>query len=380
RSLLGGIAEKRFQRIAMSLGDGLVCADRDGRVTVWNPGAEAIFGYDAAEMIGEPLDRVCATSGGAAFAIAALAFGQESGGKVMELAGRRKSGEVFPLEASFSRWQGVDGFQYGAVMRDISVRKREAERIRYLAEHDTLTGLPNRNTLYEELRARIGDGGGGGRQVALLVVGLDKFKEINDPLGHGCGDRLLCAVADRLTVLAADTTLVARMGGDEFAIVVSGIDAADQAARLSGRVSFGIGETAFSIDGRAIGIKASIGVAVHPDFGATADELLANADLALYRAKAAGRGSNMFFERRMRDELEARLALEAELALAVKRGELELFFQPQIRLADRRLAGAETLIRWRKPGCGLVSPAMFMPVVHASPIGADVARWVMATA
>src|SRR5262249_35519681 len=329
RSLLGGIAEKRFQRIAMSLGDGLVCADRDGRVTVWNPGAEAIFGYDAAEMIGEPLDRVCATSGGAAFAIAALAFGQESGGKVMELAGRRKSGEVFPLEASFSRWQGLDGFQYGAVMRDISARKREAERVRYLAEHDTLTGLPNRNTLYANLGRRIAAAQVNSDQVALMMLDLDKFKQINDTMGHACGDELLCAVARRLTEVVAGEGLVARLSGDEFAVLVSGPDASERAANLCERVSEAFSASAFAAGGREIFANASIGAAVHPEFGATADELLGNADLALYRAKAAGRGHYMFFERPIRDELEARLLLEAQLGQAVGRNQLELVFQAQ---------------------------------------------------
>ena len=160
RSLLGGIAERRFQRIAMSLGDGLVCADQNGRITVWNPGAVAIFGYQPDEMIGQPLDRICALGAGDGQRSVPLSASvlsssglQSPGGKVMELEGRRKNGETFPLEACFSAWQGVDGIQYGAVMRDISVRKREAERIRYLAEHDTLTGLANRNSLYEQLRA-----------------------------------------------------------------------------------------------------------------------------------------------------------------------------------------------------------------------------------
>src|SRR6202035_4278828 len=136
RSLLGGISDRRCQRIAMSLADGLVCADKNGFVTVWNPGAAAIFGYAAGEMLGQPLDRVCAFAEGeypvtAPFSILSLLPGIEAGGTVLELEGRRKNGETLPLEASFSKWQGVDGFQLGAVMRDISVRKREAERIRY---------------------------------------------------------------------------------------------------------------------------------------------------------------------------------------------------------------------------------------------------------
>ena len=149
RGLMARIAERRFHRIAMSLGDGLVCTDRKALITVWNPGAVAIFGYEPSEIIGQPLDRICASSDGVPFSILEMPLGalEVPGGKVMELEGRRKNGEVFPLEACFSEWQGVDGSQYGAVMRDISVRKLEAERIRYLAEHDTVTGLANRNRL-----------------------------------------------------------------------------------------------------------------------------------------------------------------------------------------------------------------------------------------
>ena len=148
----------------MSLGDGLVCADQNGLITVWNPGAVAIFGYENAEMIGKPFDRICGSDDGigrcATFSLLELQLGvpQVSGGTVMEFQARRKSGETFPLEACFSKWQGIDGVQYGAVMRDISDRKREAERIQYLAEHDTLTGLANRNSLYEHLNAKLGRG------------------------------------------------------------------------------------------------------------------------------------------------------------------------------------------------------------------------------
>ena len=157
RGLLGRIAESRFHRIAMSLGDGLVCTDEDQLITVWNPGASAIFGYMPAEMIGRPFETLCAVpvDGGARpFSMrdaARQALLVPGGAVVVEFEGRRKNGETFPVEASFSGWQGTDGFQYGAILRDISVRKREAERVRYLAEYDALTGLANRNTLHAAL-------------------------------------------------------------------------------------------------------------------------------------------------------------------------------------------------------------------------------------
>ena len=373
-SLLGGVAEKRFQQIAMSLGDGLVCADHNRLITVWNPGAVAIFGYDAGEMIGQPFNRICTLD---ELPLAAL---EVSGGTVMELDGRRKNGEVFPLEACFSKWQGVEGFQYGAVMRDISARKREEERIQYLAEHDTLTGLANRNTLYEQLGVELAEATAGQAKVALLMLDLDKFKQVNDTLGHACGDQLLCAVAKRLTALVDGGGLVARLSGDEFAIVIGGADVAERAKSLAEQISIAFGKIPFAIGERQLRVNASVGVAVYPEHCATADELFGNADLALYRAKTAGRGRHVFFERAIRDELEARSLLEAELRRAVDRKELELFYQPQVSLDDGRLMGAETLIRWRHPVRGLVSPADFMPLVHASSISGRIALWVMETA
>jgi diguanylate cyclase (GGDEF)-like protein/PAS domain S-box-containing protein len=386
RSLLGGIAERRFQRIAMSLGDGLVCADRNGLITVWNPGAQAIFGYSSAEMIGQPLETICSvgdkSENSASLSVLELNLGapQESRGKVMEFESQRKNGERFPLEACFSKWEGVDGFQYGAVMRDISDRKREAERIRYLAEHDTLTGLANRHTLYEHLNAQLAAAKAEQCKVALLVLDLDKFKQVNDTQGHACGDQLLCAVAQRLSTLVEGTGLVARLSGDEFAVVISGADAADRARKLSERISLVFRKMAYFIGDRDFRINASIGVAIFPEYGVTADELFGNADLALYRAKATGRGRHVFFERAIRDELEARLSLEAELARAVERNELELFYQPQVSLNDGELVGVEALIRWRHPHRGLVSPADFMPIVNASSISGRIALWVLETA
>jgi len=386
RSLLGGIAEKRFQRIAMSLGDGLMCTDQDGRITVWNPGAVSIFGYQAADMIGQPLDRICAVDDGdghrVPFCIGGLPLSglQAPGGKIMEIVGRRSNGETFPLEACFSQWQGVEGAHYGAVMRDISARKREEERIQYLAEHDTLTGLANRNTLYEHLGEKLAAAGIGQGKLALLMLDLDKFKQINDTLGHACGDQLLCAVAKRLSALIEGDCLVARLSGDEFAIVVSGADVVARAITLSEQISVAFGKIPFAISDRQIRVNVSIGVAVYPDDSATADELFGNADLALYRAKSAGRGRTVVFERGIRDELDARTLLEAELKRATERRELELFYQPQVSLKDGRLMGAETLIRWRHPDRGVVSPADFMPLVNASSISDRIALWVMETA
>ena len=381
RGLMRRIAERRFQRIAMSLGDGLVCADENGLITVWNPGAVTIFGYEAADMIGQPLDRICSSSDGSPFSILEMPRGalQIPGGRLMELEGRKKNGEAFPLEACFSEWQGVDGFQYGAVMRDISVRKREADRIRYLAEYDTLTGLANRNRLYEHLEATLAAAKAEKREAALLMIDLDKFKQINDALGHACGDQLLRGVAARLSDLVGGDGIVARLSGDEFAVVINGTDVAERAKNLSKRTSLAFSQIPFAVSARQLRVNVSIGIAIYPKDCSTSDELLGNADLALYQAKAAGRSRYVFFERKIRDRLESRLSLEADLGRAVEKDEFELYYQPQVNLEDGKLVGAEALIRWRHPD-GLVLPNDFMPAVNASMISDGVALWVMETA
>lgn len=380
RNLLGRVAESRFQRVAMSLGDGLICTDSRYIITDWNPGATAIFGYQRDEMIGRSFDEICArgeTVGPAAFSIRKAA--ELAAGSVIEFDGRRRNGEVFPVEASFSGWQGTDGYQFGAVLRDISVRKREAERIRYLAEHDTLTGLINRNTLHDQLEAKMSAAEADGRKVALLVIGIDGFQQINDMLGNTCGDLVLRAISKRLTAAIPPAGLLARLSGDEFAIAVATSDIGEDPGRFAEQIGDSF-DAPLLAGNRHLRIKVSIGAAVCPGDGRTANELLSNAHLALSRAKATNRGGYVLFEDSIRRELEKRLTLEAELALAADRNEFEVFYQPQVHLADGRLVGAEALIRWRHPQRGLVSPGEFMPVVNTSPISERIAEWVLQAA
>lgn len=386
RGLLGRVAESRFQRIAMSLGDGLVCMDRHLIITIWNPGAEVIFGYSAQEMIGRPFDMLDSArrevSGSPIFAVAGSQPQSpwlSPGGFVTEFYGRRKSGEIFPVEACISAWQGTDGQQFGTVLRDISVRKREAERIRYLAEHDPLTGLANRATFQKSLSALVSDMDRTGGEVALLVLGLDGFQRINDMLGHASGDALLQAVAKRLTAETGTEGLAARLGGDEFAIAVPSGEDSGRIGALAQQI-MGAFDAPLPVGVRTHRLGISLGMAIYPRDGRNADELLSNGHLAFYRAKGTRRGECVMFESSIRQELETRLGTEAELALALERNEFELFYQPQVRLADGHIIGAEALIRWRHPERGLVPPALFMPIVNTSAISERVASWVLATA
>ncbi|MGJ5181764.1 EAL domain-containing protein [Bradyrhizobium oligotrophicum] len=383
RGLLRNVAESRFERIAMSIGDGLVCTDQDKRITVWNPGAVAIFGYGADEVIGQPFSRLRADDGGTDDLFrqqeAVLPAPLLPGGATLEFDGRRKDGEVFPVEASFSAWHGADGLQYGVILRDISVRKREAERIRYLAEHDTLTTLINRNTFQSELVEMIETADAASDRVVLLVIGLDAFQHINDLLGHAFGDNVLRAAAERLRGKIGIRGRVARLSGDEFAIALPCSAVSGTVAQFAEHLAQ-LFEVPLDVGTRQQRIKVSLGVAVHPEGGQTAGELLSNAHLALCRAKTERRGGHVMFEPAIRHELERRLTLEAELARAVERGEFELFYQPQVELLSSRVIGAEALIRWHHPARGLLPPSDFMSVVNISPLSEAVAAWVMTSA
>ncbi len=264
-------------------------------------------------------------------------------------------------------------------MRDITARQREAERIRYLAEHDTLTGLANRNQLHDHLEATLAAAKAAGNGVAFLMLDLDKFKLINDTLGHASGDKLLRDVASRLDGAVADAGLVARLSGDEFAVVIQSAKPVEEAEEVLKRLSEAFCDN-FYIGLHQLRVRTSIGVAVYPTDCATAEELLGNADLALYHAKGTGRGRSVFFERSIRDTLEARLSLEADLEKALEREEFELYYQPQVNLRDGSLVGAEALIRWHSPARGFVGPDQFMPVVNATSMAGGVAQWVLQTA
>jgi diguanylate cyclase (GGDEF)-like protein/PAS domain S-box-containing protein len=384
RDLISLIAERRFQRIAMSLGDGLVCADKNGLITVWNPTATAIFGYGTKEALGLPLSAICLLSedlAGPTFAIKEFPDDQLQvpGGKLMEIYGRRKNGELFPLEACFSGWPARDAFHYGAIFRDISVRRREAERVLYLAEHDQLTGLANRHVLVTQLHNEAA-GLHPGSEIALIVLGLDRFQFIIDMLGHDYGEQLIRAAAERLAGFADAASLIVRLDGAEFAVLVEGKNAAARAEKLAEEICHAFAERPFAVASREQVITASGGIAVFPKDCRGPDDLLGNAHLALYRAKSVRRGSHFVFHHRLRQELESRTRLEAELAHAIERNEFELFYQPKVSLEDDGVVGAEALIRWHHPYRGLIGPSEFMHVVKTSAFSDPISSWVMQTA
>jgi diguanylate cyclase (GGDEF)-like protein len=249
-----------------------------------------------------------------------------------------------------------------AVHEDVTERQRAEARIAYLARHDTTTNLPNR-VLFREHLERTFAALREGEMFSVLCLDLDQFKQVNDTLGHPVGDELLKCVAERLRDCVRDAGLVARIGGDEFAIVHTGIDRKQRSGQLASRVVDSL-STPFDIGGKYIVIGTSIGIAVAPEDGADPDQLLKNADLALYLAKADGRGRHRFFELEMDQRLQSRRNLELDLRSAIVNGEFELHYQPIFNLRAGSVSGFEALIRWNSPARGRISPAEFIPLAE----------------
>ena len=269
---------------------------------------------------------------------------------------------------------GRDGYLVAIV--DITERRKAEARIAYMAHHDGLTNLPNRELYQERLKQALESGEGGNKRVAVLCVDLDLFKNVNDSHGHPVGDRLLKLVAERLRGQVRGNNLAARLGGDEFAVIlpsdVSPNEASGFAARLINVLS-----APYDLDGNEVVIGASIGIALSPGDGESSEELMRNADLALYRAKEDGGGVHRFFEREMDRQAQKRRDMELDLRRALANGEFELHYQPLVHVASDSISGFESLLRWRHPAKGMISPADFIPVAEDIGLIVAIGEWVL---
>jgi len=266
-----------------------------------------------------------------------------------------------------------------SVLEDITDRRQAEQKIRHMAHHDALTDLPNRLLLRERLDDALAGTRRGDRELAVLLLDLDRFKEINDTLGHPVGDALLKAVALRLRSCVRDGTTIARLGGDEFAIVEHVTDAATEATVLAERLQTAL-SAPFDLGDHQAVIGSSIGIAIAPGDGIDTDQLLRNADLALYRAKSEGRGTYHFFEPEMDARMRARRTLERDLRMALVNGEFELYYQPFVNLQRNEVCAFEALLRWHHPERGMVSPAEFIPVAEEIGLIVPIGEWVVRTA
>jgi diguanylate cyclase (GGDEF)-like protein/PAS domain S-box-containing protein len=356
----------------------MIMLDTEGRVRLWNPAAERVFAWTQDEVLGEiaphvPPDR--------RKSFLELLERAKQGEQLLDHEDVRvnRDGKRCHISLSTAVVHGADGEISGflGMLTDITARKEMENRLRTLAHRDPLTGLANRALITERIDQAVARSEDPEHSVSLLLLDLDGFKAVNDSFGHAFGDELLIAVAGRLMTCLRSNDLAARLGGDEFAVLLETVEF-DEAVRVGERIVESLSGP-FSLSRAEVVVTASVGV-VHADKDRSTQDMLRDADVAMYTAKGAGKNQLVVFQRSMQQRVATRLQIESELRTAVVEEQFELHYQPLVNLDTHRIVGVEALLRWRHPERGLLAPAEFVGVAEETGLIVPIGRWVVETA
>lgn len=363
--------EKEKLRVTLnSIGDAVIATDVTGRVTYMNPIAERMTGWHQRGATGQPIEEVMqlrdATSHEVSKNPLYMALKEQRiVGMALNCQLVSASGKVYRVEDSAAPIRGENGTIIGAIIvfHDVSETVAMSMKMSHLAHHDQLTGLPNRVLLQDRLEQAIQVSQSQGLKTAILHIDIDHFKYINDSLGHAAGDELIQLMGERLLSLIDVRSTLSRTGGDEFVLVYASVESVEDIDSLSLKIARAMHEP-FVLQGRNYNISASIGISIFPDDATSQDVMMRHADVAMYRAKHEGRNRYCFFSDELKEKLLQRHQLESVLREAIAREQLEVFYQPKIRLDDRAIIGAEALVRLRDDSGNMLSPADFIPVAE----------------
>ena len=366
-----------FVKIFESTDEAIVVTDPETRILEVNDAYCRITGYSRDELVGKRTSTLQSGYHG-------RVFYEEMWSSILknftwngEILDRKKSGEVYPIWLTINAIRNESGetTNYVGIFSDITEMKEAEKKLRNLAYYDTLTGLSNRSSFQDRMKQAIALANRNGEKVGLLLIDLDRFKVVNDTLGHLVGDRLLEEVARRMNATVRESDLVGRLGGDEFVIGLFQMENPEEAARLATRLIREVSRPV-QIEKQELYIGASIGISIYPDDSASYEEMVRNADAAMYYAKRSGRGEYHFFTESIQNQVQDRFQIEMQLRSALERNEFHIQYQPQVDLSSRRIVGVEALVRWQNRELGVVPPDRFIPVAEETGQIVPMGSWI----
>ena len=368
------LADKVFE----STLEGIVITDATGIIETVNPAFSRITGWRKDEVVGKNPRILNSGVQPPEFYQHMWASLRQHGVWQGEVTNRRKDGKLYNEHLTITGIKDANGVftHFAGIFTDITQRKQAEERLHFLANHDSLTGLPNRTLFMERLNQALANAQRAETMMAVMFLDLDRFKFVNDTLGHAAGDHLLRTVAERLKSILRESDTVARLGGDEFTIILESLSDIQSVASVAKKIIETLAGMV-NIDGQDVYVTTSVGISIYPHDGADTQTILMNADTAMYRAKEQGKNTFRFFTADMNTATLERMQLESSLHQAIARNEMRLFYQPKYDLATGRMNGMEALLRWIRPDIGMVPPADFIPIAEESSLIVQLGEWVL---